>query len=69
MSASKEIHQLIQNGTTAGLGTLDAHHHPFVTLVSIAASGPTSIAMLLSDLAKHAQFLTVNSAASLSDYR
>lgn len=65
MSASKEIHQLLQNGTTAALGTLDADQHPFVTLVSIAAAGPKSIVMLLSDLAKHAQFLAVHPAASL----
>ena len=65
MSASKEIHQLLQNGTTAALGTLDADQHPFVTLVSIAAAGPTSIVMLLSDLAKHAQFLAAHPEASL----
>lgn len=65
MSATKEIHQLLENGTTAALGTLDTAQHPFVTLVSIAAAGPLSIVMLLSDLAKHAQFLATHPSASL----
>jgi heme iron utilization protein len=65
MSASKEIRQLLENGTTAALGTLDSDQHPFVTLVSIAAAAPLSIVMLLSDLAKHAQFLAARPVASL----
>ncbi len=64
-SSAKAVRDLVSNATTASLGTLDPDHHPYVSLVSIAAVGPTEIALLLSDLAKHARYLATSGNASL----
>jgi hypothetical protein len=49
--------EIIQRAVTGGLGTLSDDGNPFVTLVTVVATGPTTMVMLLSGLAKHTKHL------------
>ena len=69
--AAEIVRQLIQSTRVASLGTLvvpesaEDNGMPFVSLVTVAAVGPSQLAMLLSGLAKHTQNLAANPACSL----
>lgn len=49
--------QIIEGSLVGSLGTLNENGFPFVTLVTVAATSPTSIVMLLSGLAQHTKNL------------
>ena len=57
--------EIIQSTSVGSLGTLTADGDPFVTLVTVAATGPASIVMLLSGLAKHTKNLHQSQNCSL----
>jgi putative heme iron utilization protein len=57
--------QIIQTSTSASLGTITKSGSPFVTLVSVAATSPTTVVMLLSGLAQHTKNLNDNGTCSL----
>tara|TARA_R110002049_G_scaffold4601_4_gene31824 strand:+ start:46399 stop:46842 length:444 start_codon:yes stop_codon:yes gene_type:complete len=57
MTTNETARSIIQSAGTASLGTISQSGHPFVSLVTIAASSPTTLVMLLSGLAKHTQYL------------
>jgi putative heme iron utilization protein len=48
---------IILESTTGSLGTVDQAGSPFVSLVTVAATSPTKLVMLLSDLAKHTKHI------------
>lgn len=58
-------HSIIQSARTASLGTLTEDGTPFVSLVTVAATSPTSVVMLLSGLAKHTKNLIASPECSL----
>ncbi|MGB7345040.1 MAG: pyridoxamine 5'-phosphate oxidase family protein [Pirellulaceae bacterium] len=63
-----EIHparQIIQSASVGSLGTVTPDGGPFVTLVTVASTGPTSLVMLLSGLAKHTKHISGNGQCSL----
>ena len=55
----------IQSAKTASLATVSESGHPFVSLVTVAATGPTTLVMLLSGLAKHTKYLQQDGRCSL----
>ena len=57
--------QIIDNALVGSLGTLGPDDFPFVTLVTVAASSPTSVVMLLSGLAQHTKNLDRQPKCSL----
>ena len=57
--------KLILEASVGSLGTMGSDGNPFVSLVTTAALGPTSLVMLLSGLAKHTKNLTKHSECSL----
>jgi hypothetical protein len=61
----KEISLILENSLAGSLGTISDVGAPFVSLVTVAATGPRSVAMLLSGLAVHTKNLIRNPAASL----
>ena len=63
--ALTQARDLIRDARIASLGTTNGHHQPFVSMVTVAASGPTTLIMLLSGLARHTQNLSASAAASL----
>ncbi len=65
MAETELVRTIIQTATTASLGTLDASGHPFVSLVTVTATGPRRVVMLLSGLARHTKNLLAQPAASL----
>ena len=65
MSNDQLAREIIQTTKVASLGTLTESGSPFVSLVTIAATSPTSVVMLLSGLAKHTQYLNANTSCSL----
>jgi hypothetical protein len=52
-SVSDTAKRIILDASTGSLGTIGSDGNPFVSLVTVAATGPTSLVMLLSGLAKH----------------
>lgn len=56
---------IIESASSGSLGTLTEDGKPFVTLVTVAASSPTKILMLLSGLAKHTKNLDRSGECSL----
>ena len=54
---SKLAREAILKSTTGSLGTVDDSGGPFVSLVIVAATDPTEVVLLLSDLAKHTRHL------------
>ncbi|TWU58453.1 Pyridoxamine 5'-phosphate oxidase [Rubripirellula tenax] len=65
MSASATISEIIQSASVASLGTVTVDGGPFVSLVTIAATTPTTMVMLLSGLAVHTKNLVVSPKTSL----
>jgi putative heme iron utilization protein len=65
MAEVELVRTIIQTTTTASLGSLDAGGSPFVSLVTVTATGPRRIVMLLSGLARHTKNLLAHPAASL----
>ena len=65
MPEQNHARQIIQNAVSGSLGTLTGDGTPFVSLVTVAATSPTSVVMLLSGLAKHTKHLLRNPACSL----
>lgn len=65
MSAPNRSSQIIQSARAASLGTLSDDGNPFVTLVTVAATTPTAIVMLLSSLARHTKNLEQRPGCSL----
>ena len=65
MNLSDIAKQIIKDSNTGSLGTIGSDGNPFVSLVTFAATGPTSLVMLLSGLAKHTKNLTNHSDCSL----
>ena len=63
--AIKDIQQILTNLPAGSLGTLSHEGTPFVSLVTVARTGPQQIAMLLSGLAVHTKNLNRNPTASL----
>ncbi|TWU58313.1 HugZ family pyridoxamine 5'-phosphate oxidase [Rubripirellula reticaptiva] len=61
----KDIQQILEAAVSGSLGTLTDDATPFVSLVTVAVTGPRSVAMLLSGLAVHTKNLMRNQAASL----
>ena len=57
--------QTIRSAETASLGTVSPTGHPFVSLVTVAATSPTTAVMLLSGLAKHTKHLQQDERCSL----
>ena len=55
----------IQSAKTASLATVSQSGHPFVSLVTVAATGPTTLVLLLSGLARHTQNLLRDGRCSL----
>ena len=55
----------MQTATSGSLGTVATDGYPFVSLVNAAAVSPTSMAMLLSGLARHSQNLKHDERCSL----
>ncbi len=49
--------EIILESATGSLGTVDETGRPFVSLVTVAATEPTKLVMLLSGLAKHTKHL------------
>lgn len=62
---TNEIPTILDNSPSGSLGTLSESGAPFVSLVTVARTGPTSVAMLLSGLAVHTKNLLRNNSASL----
>ena len=58
--AIKDIQQILTNLPAGSLGTLSHEGTPFVSLVTVARTGPQQIAMLLSGLAVHTKNLNRN---------
>ena len=65
MENTSVARQLIQTSTRASLGTLTEFGTPFVSFVTVAATSPSTVVMLLSGLAKHTKHLTANPNCSL----
>ncbi|MCM2372290.1 HugZ family pyridoxamine 5'-phosphate oxidase [Aporhodopirellula aestuarii] len=65
MAGTAVAQSIIRAANTASLGTLDRDGGPFVSLVTVAAIGPRTLAMLLSGLARHTQNLLGHPSASL----
>ena len=65
MTESNLARDIIQGARAASLGTLTDDGEPFVTLVTVATTRPTSMVMLLSGLAKHTQNLQQRPSCSL----
>lgn len=65
MTDSNPARKLVQTALTGSLGTLTSDSSPFVSLVTVAATSPTTVVMLLSGLAKHTQNLQTNNRCSL----
>lgn len=59
------IQSIIHNAGHGSLGTISADGFPFVSMVTVAAIGNRSVAMLLSGLAVHSQNLWRDQRASL----
>lgn len=57
--------RIILDASTGSLGTISSDGNPFVSLVTVAATGPTSLVMLLSGLAKHTKNIANHSQCSL----
>lgn len=57
MSKHSLPRQIIEGSLVGSLGTLGEDRFPFVTLVTVAATSPTSLVMLLSGLAQHTKNL------------
>ena len=57
--------KIILEAVTGNLGTVDQHGCPFVSLVTVAATNPTEVILLLSGLAKHTKHLTENHHGAL----
>lgn len=55
----------IRSAMTASLATVGEDGHPFVSLVTVAATEPTTVVMLLSGLAKHTKNLDQDGRCSL----
>ncbi len=65
MSDDHPARQIIRSAKAGSLGTLTEAGGPFVSLVTVAATGPTSLVMLLSGLAKHTKNLNNSPECSL----
>lgn len=59
------IQSVIRSAAVGSLGTIGAEAFPFVSLVTVAATGNRSVAMLLSSLAVHTKNLIDDPCASL----
>jgi putative heme iron utilization protein len=62
---SSPAREIIQAAGAGSLGTLTDEGSPFVSLVTVAATAPNTIVMLLSGLAKHTQNLDRRGDCSL----
>ncbi|NNE00183.1 MAG: pyridoxamine 5'-phosphate oxidase [Pirellulaceae bacterium] len=62
---SDDAKKIIASTHVGSLGTIATDGCPFVTLVTVAAAGPTTLVMLLSGLAKHTQNLLRDPRCSL----
>lgn len=59
------IQAILRSAGQGSLGTIGAEGSPFVSLVTVAATGNRSVAMLMSGLAVHTQNLLRDGKASL----
>lgn len=62
---SSRAREIIEAAGAGSLGTLTDEGNPFVSLVTVAATTPTKIVMLLSGLAKHTKNLDRRGDCSL----
>ena len=61
-----EPREIIDGASVGSLGTVNEDGSPFVSLVTVAATAPTKMVMLLSGLARHTQNLDKQASSSLS---
>lgn len=60
-----EPREIIDGASVGSLGTVNEDGSPFVSLVTVAATAPTKMVMLLSGLARHTQNLDKQASSSL----